>query len=131
MYSKVLSSVLSSMQVWSETRLLDYHENFHKGTVGLMENLLPFALSVTKILHEEISNLERGDGVEDSAGSRADYFIKSSVRNAFSKMLEIGGNSKIADAEDEEASEGLLRLAKEIEELATKEKENFCPILNR
>ncbi|KAF6173688.1 hypothetical protein GIB67_000590 [Kingdonia uniflora] len=112
-------------------RLLDYHESFRKGTVGLMENLLPFSLSVAKILNEGISNFERGDGVEDSAGSRVDYFIKSSVRNAFSKMLEIGGNDKIVEAEDEEASEGLLRLAKETKELATKEKENFSPVLNR
>ncbi|KAF6177106.1 hypothetical protein GIB67_005094 [Kingdonia uniflora] len=83
------------MQVWSETRLLDYYESFDKGTVGLMESLLPFALSVAKILDEDISNLERGDGVEDSTGSRMDYFIKSSVRNAFSKMLEIGGNNRL------------------------------------
>ncbi|KAF6161256.1 hypothetical protein GIB67_009143 [Kingdonia uniflora] len=131
MYSKVLSSVLTSMEVWSETRLLDYHERFHKGAVGLMENLLPFALSVAKILDEDISNLERGDRVEDSAGSRVDYFIKSSMRNAFSKMLEIGGNSKIVEAEDEESSEGILQLSKETEELASKEKENFSPILNR
>ncbi|KAF6151415.1 hypothetical protein GIB67_020639 [Kingdonia uniflora] len=66
------------------------------------------------------SNLERGDGVEDSAGSKVDYFIMSSTRNAFSMMLEIGGNNKIVEAEDEEASEGLLRLAKETEELTTK-----------
>ncbi|KAF6157256.1 hypothetical protein GIB67_041717 [Kingdonia uniflora] len=131
MYSKVLSSVLTSMQVWSETRLLDYHESFHKGTVGFMENLLPFALSVAKILDEDISNLERGNGVEDSARSRVVYFIKSSVRNALSKMLEIGGNSMIVEAEDEKASEGLLRLAKETEELATKEMKNLSPIRNR
>ncbi|KAF6136953.1 hypothetical protein GIB67_030717 [Kingdonia uniflora] len=131
MYSKVLSSVLTSMQVWSEMRLLDYHKSFHKGTVGLMENLLSFALSVAKILNKGISNLKRGNGVEDSTGSRVDYFIKLSVRNAFSKMFEIGGNSKIVEAEDEKASKGLLRLAKETVELAMKEKETFSPILNR
>ncbi|KAF6134108.1 hypothetical protein GIB67_013505 [Kingdonia uniflora] len=96
-----------------------------------MENLLPFSLSVPKILEEDISNLQRGDEVEESSGSRVDYIIKSSVRNIFFGMLEIGGNNKIVEEEDEEANEGLLRLAKEIEELATKEKENFSPIINR
>ncbi|KAF6170906.1 hypothetical protein GIB67_014723 [Kingdonia uniflora] len=89
MYSKVLSSALTSIQVWSEMRLFNYHESFHKETVSLMENLLPFALSVAKILDEDISNHERCDGVEDSTGSKVDYFIKSSMRNAYSKMLEI------------------------------------------
>ncbi|KAF6167948.1 hypothetical protein GIB67_007930 [Kingdonia uniflora] len=100
MYSQVLSSVLTSMQV------------------------------CCKDIKQRNINLKRGNGVEDSTGSRVDYFIKLSVRMHFPDV-EIGGNSKIVEAEDEKASKGLLRLAKETVELAMKEKETFSPILNR
>ncbi|KAL5711960.1 hypothetical protein ACHQM5_014181 [Ranunculus cassubicifolius] len=134
MYMKILSSVLASMQDWTERRLLNYRESFHKGTAGLMENLLPLALSTTKILAEDVSNMsvvqEREELAMDTMGNRVDVYIKSSLRNAFAKILENVSNSMDTEGE-QEATEALLQLAKETEEIAIEEKENFSPILKR
>ncbi|KAL0671118.1 hypothetical protein Bca4012_033822 [Brassica carinata] len=53
LYVKLLTSVLASMQGWTEKRLLSYHDYFQRGNVGLIENLLPLALSSSKILGED------------------------------------------------------------------------------
>lgn len=92
-YVKLLSSVLSSMQGWAEKRLLHYHDYFQRGTVGQVENLLPLALSASKILGEDVTITEgagKNEGdvlVVDSSGDRVDYYIRCSVRNAFAKVL--------------------------------------------
>ncbi|KAG7018808.1 hypothetical protein SDJN02_20681, partial [Cucurbita argyrosperma subsp. argyrosperma] len=133
MYVKLLTSVLTSMQTWAEKRLLHYHDYFQRGTVGQVENLLPLALSASKILGEDVTITEgagqdRGDVlVVDSSGDRVDYYIRCSVRNAFGKVLE---NGKIKEAKGE-GSEALLQLAKETEDLALKERECFSPILKK
>ncbi|XP_042491760.1 protein unc-13 homolog isoform X2 [Macadamia integrifolia] len=136
MYMKILSSVLMSMQGWAEKKLLDYHENFPKNVLGLMENVLPLALSTARILEEDVANLaavavpEKSIlGGVDSTGNRVDYYIRSSLRNAFAKILE-NVNAKAAEVEVE-ASEALLDLAQGTEDLATKEKETFSPTLKR
>lgn len=94
-YVKFLSAVLASIKSWSEKRLVNYHEYFHKGIVGMMENLLPVVLSATKILNEDITarvlarHAKEEPAVEtDHAGNRVDYYIRSSVRNAFSKVID-------------------------------------------
>ncbi|KAF8401961.1 hypothetical protein HHK36_012912 [Tetracentron sinense] len=135
-YVKFLSSVLASMQGWSEKRLLNYHESFHKGTIGIMENILPLALSAAKILDEDVMNLgaagqERGDAILDSTVNRVDYYIRSSLRNAFTKILENGNSNSMTVKVEEDASEALLQLAKETEDLALKERETFSAILKR
>ncbi|KAK1307711.1 hypothetical protein QJS10_CPA09g01968 [Acorus calamus] len=111
-YVKVLASAMASMQGWAEKSVLDYHECFGKGGVGLMECVLSLALSTSKIL-------EPVDPVE----SRVDYYIRSSLRNAFNKVLEIEG--------EEGTSESLVALATETEELVLREKEHFSPTLKR
>lgn len=86
-YFKILSSALTSMQSWAERWLLDYHESFKKGPAGLIENVLPLALSAAKIL-------DGGQGVTsclseeqlDSIYGRVDAYIRSSARNAFAKV---------------------------------------------
>ncbi|KAK9288727.1 hypothetical protein L1049_017191 [Liquidambar formosana] len=135
-YVKMLSSTLNSMQEWSERKLLGYHEYFHKGTMGLMENLLPLVLSATRILDEDISTIgavgqEKGDTTLDPTRNRVDHYIRSSLRNAFNKIIESGNFNSSTIESEQEASEALLQLAKEIEELAVKEKENFSSILKR
>ncbi|PIA36286.1 hypothetical protein AQUCO_03400291v1 [Aquilegia coerulea] len=133
-YFKVLSAALNSMQGWLERRLLDYHESFPKGATGLMENILSMALSTKKILEEDVSNLgvtqDRMDTEEDTAGNRVDYYIRSSLKIAFTKMLENGAKSENIQVEDD-TSEALIKLAKETEELAMKEKELFSFVLKR
>lgn len=95
MYVKMLRDVLTSMKRWSEKRLLDYHRNFDKGNVALMENVLPLVFLATKILEEDVPGYsttavnEAGkEGVvpDDTAGNRVDHYIRSSMRNAFAKV---------------------------------------------
>ncbi|KAF5202271.1 unc-13-like protein [Thalictrum thalictroides] len=133
-YFKVLSAALNSMQGWLERRLIDYHESFPKGATGLMENILSMALSTVKILEEDVSNLgvmqDRMDTEEDTAGNRVDYYIRSSLKIAFTKMLENGANNENTQVEDD-TSQALIKLAKETEELAMREKELFSLVLKR
>ncbi|KAJ7979814.1 DUF810 domain-containing protein [Quillaja saponaria] len=136
-YVKILSSVLTSMQRWAEKRLLNYHDYFQRGTVGQVENLLPLVLSASKILGEDVTITE-GEGKErgettlvDSSGNRVDHYIRSSLKNAFTKVIE-GGSVKSDTAQVKEVtSEDLLQLAKETEDLAMKERESFSPILKK
>nr|GLL43557.1 uncharacterized protein LOC109175947 [Ipomoea trifida] len=135
-YVQMLGDVLSSMKQWSEKRLLDYHRNFDKGNVALMENILPLVFLATKILEEDVpgyaTTVEAGkEGVPDaSAGNRLDHCIRSSMRNAFAKMLE-ERNINAAMFEKQEASETLIKLADATEELAAKEKEIFSSALKK
>ncbi|XP_038723145.1 protein unc-13 homolog [Tripterygium wilfordii] len=136
-YVKMLSSALNLMHGWAEKRLLQYHDYFHRGNAGLIESLLPLVLSASKILGEDVTITEgkgkdKGDTkVVDSSGDRIDHYIRSSVKNAFAKVIE-NENAKCEAAEvKEEASEALLRLAKETEDLALKERESFSPILKK
>ncbi|CAL0328427.1 unnamed protein product [Lupinus luteus] len=95
-YVKLWTSVLSSMQGWSEKRLFNYHYHFHRGSVGQIENLLPVVLSVSKILGEDLKIAdeeeeggEKGDiTIVDSSGDRLDYYIQSTIKNAFDKVLQ-------------------------------------------
>ncbi|KAM5553279.1 protein unc-13 [Rosa sericea] len=133
-YVKILSAVLSSMQAWAEKKLLRYHEYFQRGTVGQIENLLPLALSSSKILGEDVSITDgAGDGkgdttLVDNSGDRVDYYIRSSMKQAFAKIMEAGN---VTEVKEEAVTEALLQLAKDTEDLACKERESFSPILKR
>lgn len=103
----------------------------------MIENLLPLALSSSKILGEDVtisqgSSQEKGDvTLVDSSGDRVDYYIRASVKTAFSKVTE-SIKAKMAETEEgEEAAHMLLQLANETEELALHERECFSPILKR
>lgn len=90
-YVKILSSMLSSMMGWLEKRLLNYHEHFLSGSAGQFENLLPLALSASKILSEKLSVIEgdereNGENRLDSSEDRVDRYIRFSVKNAFQKV---------------------------------------------
>ncbi|KAI3894500.1 hypothetical protein MKW92_033083 [Papaver armeniacum] len=130
MYIKTLTSVLGSIYAWAEKRLVDYHGSFQKGISGVMENLLSLALTASKILDDLNVVQERGDAIDEPDG-KVDFFIRSSLRNVFSKMLESGANSLTNDEQEDDATEALLQLAKETEELAVKEKLTFSPTLKR
>jgi hypothetical protein len=92
MYVKLLSSMLASMQGWAERRLLHYHDHFQRGNFVLIENLLPLALSASKILGEDVTiaegiGKEKGDTqIVDSSGDRVDHYIRGSIKNAFAKV---------------------------------------------
>lgn len=61
--------------------------------MGLIENLLPLVLSSSKILGEDVTisqgiSQEEGDvELVDSSGDRVDYYIRASIKNAFSKII--------------------------------------------
>ncbi|XP_041001320.1 protein unc-13 homolog [Juglans microcarpa x Juglans regia] len=138
-YVKILSSVLTSMKGWAEKRLLNYHDYFHPRNVGQVENLLPLVLTASNILGKDViitegAGREEGDQVTlvDSSGDGVDHYIRSSLKNAFYKIVESGNIVKSAISEEkQDASEALLQLAKETEDLALKERESFSPILKR
>nr|TKV98303.1 hypothetical protein SEVIR_9G551200v2 [Setaria viridis]TKV98304.1 hypothetical protein SEVIR_9G551200v2 [Setaria viridis]TKV98305.1 hypothetical protein SEVIR_9G551200v2 [Setaria viridis] len=144
-YALVLSSVLGAIHDWSEKRLLEYHERYGKGMagtgVGAMENALSLALSTSKIIAESVPGMgvafaeseHEGGGVGSFAGDRVDYYVRCSMRSAFTKVLEneLGqGNSMIINRDDE-PSEILVRLAKDTEQLARSEHDSFSPVLKR
>ncbi|KAL7081260.1 hypothetical protein ACP275_14G028700 [Erythranthe tilingii] len=138
-YLKMLGCCLSAIKKWCEKRLLDYHGNFNRGNIGIMENMLPLLFSATKILEEDVpcyvtSSQEKGEAVVDehSTGNRVDHYIRSSLRNAFAKMLEdqnVNGTTKYTEAQ--EVSEVLIKLARKTEELGIKEKDIFSPVLKK
>ncbi|KAL9996950.1 putative protein unc-13, mammalian uncoordinated 13, domain 2 [Helianthus debilis subsp. tardiflorus] len=127
-YVNMLSAMLSSMIKWSDNRLLDYHESFNRWTVDLMENILPLAFSAAKILEE--SGIDKYEDVSDPSGNKVDRYIRSSLRNAFAKMVDnistIHGSMKLR-----EESGKLIQLAKGTEELALREKGMFSPVLKK
>ncbi|XP_010522465.1 PREDICTED: uncharacterized protein LOC104801075 [Tarenaya hassleriana] len=139
LYVKLLTSTLASMQGWTEKRLLSYHDYLQRGNMGLIENLLPLALSSSKILGEDVT-ISQGKGQEkgdvklvDYSGDRVSYYIRASIKNAFSKVIESTKGRFEATTEEGEkaAADMLLQLAKETEELALRERECFSPILKR
>ncbi|KAL5711530.1 hypothetical protein ACHQM5_021974 [Ranunculus cassubicifolius] len=134
-YVKMLSAALNSMQSWLDKGLIDYHEHFLNDETNLMEKLLSLALSSGKILEEDVANFgviqERGDAtMEETSGNKVDFYIRSALKNAFTKMLENGVNSENGEVE-EDTSKALIRLAKETEQLAMREKEKFSPTLKK
>ncbi|KAK9087803.1 hypothetical protein Syun_030197 [Stephania yunnanensis] len=131
-YGKILSVAMNSIQSWSDQKLLSYHENFQSGGAGLMENILPLTLSATKIINEELSSYGNEEEVASTGatGNRVDFYIRSSLRNAFAKRLQKIANVVSSEVE-ENSSETLLRLAEGTEELALEEKDKFSPVLKK
>ncbi|KAL6641065.1 hypothetical protein ACP70R_019246 [Stipagrostis hirtigluma subsp. patula] len=131
-YGRVLRSALGTMQEWSEKRLLDYHGSYEKGigaaaTEG-MEILLSVALAAGKIVADR-----EGAGEGNFAGDRVDYYIRCSMKSAFTNILENGlgeVDSMIVDR-DNDPGVVLMQLARDTEQLAIFERRNFCPVLRR
>lgn len=88
----VASAALSSMKGWAERKLMSYHEGFEKGQIGMMESVLGLAVLVARI-GEDIPSLRGGSLVDHDigmvmslSGNRVDQYIKSSLKNAFTKV---------------------------------------------
>ncbi|XP_022685428.1 uncharacterized protein LOC101776195 [Setaria italica] len=131
-YAKVLLSALGGMREWSEKRLLDYHDSYEKCIGGAatesMEILLSLALAAGKIVADR-----EGAGDGNFAGDRVDYYIRCSMKSAFTNILENGlgeADSVIIDRENDPASV-LMQLARDTEQLAMFERRNFSPVLRR
>ncbi|KAG2403600.1 uncharacterized protein HKW66_Vig0188870 [Vigna angularis] len=138
LYVKLLTSVLSTILGWAEKRLVNYHEYFQRGNIGQIENILPVVLSVSQILGEDLSIFDDGEGgkkgditIVDSSGDRVDYYIRSTIKHAFEKVID-AVNAKAIELEIKgDFREILLHLAQETEELAIKERVNFTPMLQK
>ncbi|XP_071736389.1 protein unc-13 homolog [Rutidosis leptorrhynchoides] len=128
-YVQLLSSVLTSVTIWCEKRLMDYHQSFNDETIEVMEHILPLVFSATRIL-EETTVIEKGDIISDSAGNKVDHYTRSSLKNAFAKMVG-KGNVISRTMPFQRVCETLIRLANETEELAYKEKRSFSMVLKK
>uniref|UniRef100_A0A0D3HEK7 MHD1 domain-containing protein n=1 Tax=Oryza barthii TaxID=65489 RepID=A0A0D3HEK7_9ORYZ len=128
-YGKALLGALGAMQEWSEKRLLDYHDSYEKGIGGAptegMEILLSISLAAGKIIADRDAAAD-ADAADNFAGDRVDYYIRCSMKNAFTKILESG----MGDG-DGEPGVVLTQLARDTEELAVVERRSFSPVLRR
>ncbi|GAA0143662.1 hypothetical protein LIER_04290 [Lithospermum erythrorhizon] len=134
-YVQMLATVLLPMKKWAEKSFLDYHRNFHKGTIGLMERFLLLIFSANRILEDDV----RGYGLDakqekelrnELGDNKVDHFIRTSLKNAFAKLLEDAGvNNK--NIQWHEAGDILNKIAEATEDLSSKEKEIFSPQLKK
>lgn len=87
-YSKILSSTLSSIMGWTDKRLLTYHDTFSASNIEFMEYIVSLGVSSAKILVEDISHEYRRKRREeaDVARSRIDTYIRSSLRTSFAQV---------------------------------------------
>ncbi|EER98780.1 uncharacterized protein LOC8055553 [Sorghum bicolor] len=126
-YCKVLSSTLSSIMGWTEKRLLAYHETFNTSNIESMQGIVSIGVSAARVLVEDISHEYRRRRKEDTdvARSRVETYIRSSLRTAFAQRME--------EADSKRSSRNptpvLSILAKDIGDLAMKEKNLYSPIL--
>ncbi|KAK9078950.1 hypothetical protein SSX86_000619 [Deinandra increscens subsp. villosa] len=140
-YVEMLSLVLTSVTVWCEKRLLDYHASFSGGKIGAMEHILPLVFSATRILEEDVPagvkaaannyNSSSSDSAAAAGINKVDQYTRSSLKNAFSKMVESGINVISRKMSFQKVCETLIRLAQETEELAFKEKGSFSMVLKK
>ncbi|KAL5558666.1 hypothetical protein UlMin_034877 [Ulmus minor] len=132
-FSKVLSSTLTSIMGWAEKRLLAYHETFDSGNLETMQGIVSLGVAAAKILVEDISNeyRRRRKNEVNVARDRIDTYIRSSLRTAFAQLMEKADSSRRASKNQPNPLPVLAILAKDVGELALKEKKMFSPILKR
>lgn len=132
-YAKILNSTLTAILGWAEKRLLAYHDTFDAGNIESMPTIVSIGVSAAKILVEDISNeyRRRRKGEVNVARNRIDTYIRSSLRTAFAQLMEKADSSRRASRHQPNPLPVLAILAKDVGELASKEKEIFSPILKR
>ncbi|CAK7337466.1 unnamed protein product [Dovyalis caffra] len=131
-YSKILSSILSSILGWAEKRLHAYHDSFHSDNTESMQTVVSLAVVAAKILVEDISHeYRRKRKGLNVARERIDTYIRSSLRTAFAQKMEKVNASKHLSSHRQNPLPLLSILAQDISELAFNEKAIFSPILKR
>ncbi|KAL6215570.1 hypothetical protein ACLB2K_014999 [Fragaria x ananassa] len=136
-YCKILSSTLTSIMGWAEKRLLAYHDTFDSSNIDTMQAIVSLGVAAAKILVEDISNeyRRRRKNEVDVARNRIDTYIRSSLRTAFAQAItctqrmEMADSSRRASRNQPNPLPVLAILAKDVGELAVKEKQLFSPIL--
>ncbi|GAU26821.1 hypothetical protein TSUD_289260 [Trifolium subterraneum] len=135
-YVKMLTSVLGSLQGWADKKMLNYHLYFQGESIKQIENLLPVVLLATKVLEDgAISDgewqVKGGKTLADSSEERVNDYIRSSIKNAFEMMIESENGKSTESETKKDISEVMLELAQQTEDLATKERQNYSPILKK
>ncbi|XP_027357832.1 protein unc-13 homolog isoform X1 [Abrus precatorius] len=129
LYSRILSSTLSSVLSWAEKRLLAYHDTFHSGNIESLESIVSVAALSAKILDEDISHEYNWKKKEaDAAYSSVDNYIRSSLRAVFTQA---SSTIQHPSRKQNKAFPILSVLARDITELAFNEKAIFSPKLKR
>ncbi|KAF4398500.1 hypothetical protein G4B88_013589 [Cannabis sativa] len=127
-YSKILSSTLSSIMGWAEKRLLSYRDIFDSDNIESMQNVVSLGVLSAKILVEDIShNYHKKRKDTDVARDRVDSYIRSSLRKAF--KLEKLKSSQRSSKSKKNNIPLLAILAQDISELAFSEKAVYSPVL--
>ncbi|KAL5572593.1 hypothetical protein UlMin_022190 [Ulmus minor] len=126
-YSEILSSVLSSMLGWTEKRLVSYRDVFHSDNIETMQSIVSLGVLSAKILVGDVSHDYIRKRKEDVARDRIDTYIRSSLRNAFSQILEMARSKKRMSKN--QSLPLLSILAQDVSELAFSEKAVFSPVL--
>lgn len=89
-YSKILSSILSSILGWAEKRLLTYHDSFHSDNIESMQSVASLAVVAAKIMVEDSFHEYRSKRKEvDVAHERIENYIRSSMRTTFGQASSI------------------------------------------
>ncbi|KAL0311951.1 UNVERIFIED_CONTAM: protein unc-13 [Sesamum radiatum] len=139
---KILSSTLTAMLGWAEKRLLAYHETFDSGNIDSMQSIVSVGVLAAKILVEDISNEYRRRrkmklmwllaGLTLTLGRRSALHLLRQVEDVISNEVEW---KRLIQAEEHQETSQipsvLAILAKDVGELAIKEKDMFSPILKR
>ncbi|XP_062090872.1 protein unc-13 homolog [Humulus lupulus] len=129
-YSKILSSTLSSIMGWAEKRLLSYRDIFDSDNIESMQNVVSLGVLSAKILVEDVShNYHKKRKDTDVARDRVDSYIRSSLRNAFAQKLEKLKSSQRSSKGKKNNLPLLAILAQDISELAFSEKAVYSPVL--
>uniref|UniRef100_A0A0D9VPC1 MHD1 domain-containing protein n=1 Tax=Leersia perrieri TaxID=77586 RepID=A0A0D9VPC1_9ORYZ len=150
-YARVLTSMIGTIHDWSEKRLIDYHEWYGNGNCAIaaavaMDSALSLALTTGKIIADNgistginMGNTEHDDefSVGSFAGDRVDYYVRCSMKSAFTKILENGLGqedsliiNRVVD-ENDDPGEILARVAGDTEQIALCERDTFGPALRR
>ncbi|EFJ10239.1 hypothetical protein SELMODRAFT_128615, partial [Selaginella moellendorffii] len=128
--SDLLSSVLTSIQGWSEMRLLSYHVHFTKKEVRAMDGLASLSILVDEVLNEHVLQ-EAGEINSHIARLRSDEYIQGSVQACFTQVslnhADFSADIKVSYL----CSTALVELAKNVAQLASDEEENFSPIFKQ
>ncbi|CAH1448965.1 unnamed protein product [Lactuca virosa] len=131
-YSKILNSTLMFIFKWAEKGLFGYREFFYRGNVDLMHIVLSIGLLADELMVEKSSCDDDMRKIVYEASGKVDTYIRSSMKMAFSQIMEKLMTSRKSTKRQQtnfNQLPALCVIAQEITDLAFTEKEIYSPIL--
>ncbi|KAF5446018.1 hypothetical protein F2P56_031682 [Juglans regia] len=116
-----LQSFLSPIQKWAEKQLGDYHLHFAERS-AMMEHIVAVAMVTRRLLLEEPEALQ---SISITDRDQIESYISSSIKNAFSRMLQTVEKSDSIDGHP------LALLAEESKKLSKKDSTMFMPVFSQ